>query len=117
VKFQINKNRPGGKTIFKASLAERRDGIKIFRELSGVAPAGAFRYDPKVRTATLNPPAPFAGTARLTRGKNSVSPLLTGDLKLAFPGHTVRLAGPDVHVSLEHARLTHGDSASISVHT
>ncbi len=53
----------GGKTIFTASLAERRGGIKIFREITGVAPAGAFRYDPKVRTATLGPPAPFAGTA------------------------------------------------------
>ncbi len=31
LKFQINKNRPGGKTIFTASLAERRGGIKIFR--------------------------------------------------------------------------------------
>jgi hypothetical protein len=115
VKFQINKNRPGGKTIFTASLAERRGGIKIFRELNGVAPAGAFRYDPKVRTATLSPPAPFAGTAHLTRGKDSLSPLIGGDLKLTFPGHTVRLAGPGVHVSLEHARITHGDGGNITV--
>jgi hypothetical protein len=115
VKFQINKNRPGGKTIFTASLAERRAGIKIFRELNGVAPAGAFHYDPKVRTATLSPPAPFAGTAHLTRRRNSVSPLLDGDLKLTFPGHTVRLAGPEVHVSLEHARLTHGNGGNITV--
>jgi hypothetical protein len=117
VKFQINKNRPGGKTIFTASLAERRGGVKIFRELNGVASAGAFRYDPKVRTATLSPPAPFAGTAHLTRNRNSVSPLFGGDLKLTFPGHTVRLTGPEVHVSLEHARLTRGDSSSISIHS
>jgi hypothetical protein len=115
VKFQINKNRPGGKTIFTASVAERRGGIRIFREISGVAPAGAFHYDPKVRTATLSPPSPFAGTAHLTRRKNSVSPLLGGDLKLTFPGHTVRLTGPEVHVSLEHARLTHGEGGNISV--
>ena len=44
LKFQFNKNRAGGKTLFKASLAERHGGIRIFRELSGVAPAGAFRY-------------------------------------------------------------------------
>jgi hypothetical protein len=115
VKFQINKNRPTAKTIFTASLAERRGGIKIFRELIGVAPADAFRYDPQVRTATLSPPAPFAGTAHLTRSRNSVSPLLGGDLKLTFPGHTVRLTGPGVHVSLEHARLTHGDGGNITV--
>jgi hypothetical protein len=117
VKFQINKNRPAGETIFTASLAERRGGIKIYRELSGVAPTGAFHYDPKVRTATLSPPAPFIGTAHLTRTRNAVSPLLRGDLKLAFPGHTVRLAGPDVHVSLEHARLTHGSTVGVKFRT
>jgi hypothetical protein len=116
VKFQINKNRPAGKTIFTASLAERRDGIKIYRQLSGVAGPGAFHYGAKVRTATLSPPAPFLGTAHLTRSRNSVSPLLSGDLKLAFPGHTVRLAGPGVHVSLEHARLTHGSSGSVTTY-
>ncbi|HJZ37660.1 MAG TPA: hypothetical protein VJ204_15430 [Solirubrobacterales bacterium] len=115
VKFQMNKNRPGGKTIFTASLAERRGGIKIFRELNGVAPAGAFRYDPKVRTATLGPPAPFAGTAHLTRGRDSLSPFIRGNLKLTFPGHTVGLTGPSVHVSLEHARVTHGDRGNITV--
>jgi hypothetical protein len=117
VKFQINKNRPAGKTIFTASLAERRNGIKIYRELNGMAPAGAFRYGAKVRTATLSPPAPFVGTAHLTRNRNFVSPLFSGDLQLAFPGHTVRLTGPEVHVSLEHARLTHGDGGSISIHS
>jgi hypothetical protein len=115
LKFQINKNRLGGKTIFTASLAERRGGIKVFREITGVAPAGAFHYDPKVRTATLGPPAPFAGTAHLTRSKNSLSPLISGDLKLTFPGHTVRLTGPEVHVGFEHARLTHGDGSNITV--
>jgi hypothetical protein len=115
LKFQINKNRPGGKTIFTASLAERRGGIKVFREIDGVAPAGAFHYDPKVRTATLGPPAPFTGTAHLTRSRNSLSPLISGDLRLTFPGHTARLTGPGVHVSLRHARLTHGDGGNITV--
>jgi hypothetical protein len=116
VKFQFNKNRPAGKTVFTASLAERRNGIKIYRELSGVTGAGAFHYGAKVRTATLSPPAPFLGTAHLTRNRNSVSPLLGGDLKLAFPGHTVKLTGPAVHVSLEHARMTHGNSGSITTY-
>jgi hypothetical protein len=117
LKFQVNKNRPGGKTLYSASLAERRDGIRIFRELSGVAPAGAFRYGPLLRTATLNPPAPFSGTAQLTRARNSVSPLIAGNLTLAFPGHRVGLDGPEVHVSLVHARLRKGDHGSISIGT
>jgi hypothetical protein len=115
LKFKFNKNRPGGKTLFNASLAERRDGIRIFRELSGVAPAGAFRYGPLLRTATLSPPAPFSGSARLTRQPNGVSPLIAGDLTLAFPGHRVGLDGPEVHVSLVHARLRKGDHGSISI--
>jgi hypothetical protein len=45
-----------------------------------------------------------------------VTPRLTGDLTVAFPGRTVRLADPGVHVSLVHARLkrsTSGNSVSI----
>jgi hypothetical protein len=111
LKFEINKNRRHGKTLFTASLAERAGGIKIYRELSGVAPANAFRYDPKVRSATLSPPAPFAGSASLRRNQNMVSPLWSGNLTLAFPGHTVPIAGPAVHVSLEHARLEYGNES------
>lgn len=117
LKFQVNKNRPGGKTLFSATLSERHDGIRIYRELAGVAPAGAFRYGEHLRTAILSPPTPFAGSATLTRSKNSVSPLFTGDLTAAFPGRSVRIAGPGVHVSLVHARLTRsssGNTASIS---
>lgn len=116
VRFQINKNRRGGKTLFTASLAERERGIHIYRKLGGIAPAAAFRYDRRVRTATLDPPAPFAGSAHLRRSRNAVSPFWTGNLTLAFPGRTVPLAGPDFHVSLEHARQTHGnDSGNITV--
>jgi hypothetical protein len=111
LKFQINKNRRHGKTLFTASLSERVRGIRIYRELSGVAPASAFQYDRKVRTATLDPPAPFAGSASLRRDRNTVSPLWAGNLKLAFPGQTVPIAGPAVHVSLEHARLQYGNEA------
>jgi hypothetical protein len=109
-RFQFNKNRPGGKTVFSATLRERHDGVQIFREVEGVAPAGAFRYDEHLRTATLSPPSPFAGSATLTRNKNSVSPRFTGNLMLAFPGRSVRMAGPDIHVSLVHARRTTSSS-------
>lgn len=110
LRFQINKNRPGGKTLFSATLRERRGEVQIFRELEGIAPAGAFHYGEHLRTATLSPPTPFAGSATLTRRKNSVSPRFTGNLTVAFPGRSVRLAGPGVHVSLVHARLTRSSS-------
>jgi hypothetical protein len=116
LKFEINKNRRHGKTLFTASLSERVRGIRIYRELSGVGPASAFRYDRRVRTATLGPPAPFSGSASLRRDPNAVSPLWGGNLTLAFPGHTVPIAGPAVHVSLEHAKLQYGnESGSITV--
>lgn len=115
LKFQLNKNRPGAQTLYTASLAERRDGIKIYRELTGTAPASAFRYDARVRTATVSPPAPFSGSAHVSREADAVSPLIAGDLTLAFPGHTVPLAGPEVHVSLEHARITHGEHGNASI--
>lgn len=115
IDLQINKNRRRGVTLFTASLLERRRGIRIHRELSGTAPADAFRYDQKVRTATLDLPAPFSGSGHLRRSPNAVAPLWTGNLTLAFPGRTVPLAGPDFHVSLEHAEQTHGeDAGSIS---
>lgn len=116
LKFQFNKNRPGGKVLFTASLRERRAGIEIDREVSGVAPASAFRFDPRLRTATLSPPAPFSGSATLQREENSVSPLMTGDLTLAFPGRSVALDGPAVHVSLVHARFKRsGDASHITI--
>jgi hypothetical protein len=115
--FQVNKNGPRTRTVFTASLKERRDGIRIVRELAGAAPPSAFRFDPHLRTATLSPRAPFLGSASLRRSRNSFSPIWTGDLRLDFPGRSVSLAGPGVHVSLVHARFTRsrGPNAEIEV--
>jgi hypothetical protein len=115
LRFQLNKNWPMGKTLYTATIDERRGGMRVHRELSGTAPAGAFRFDRRLRTATISPPAPFSGTARVTRSRNSLSPLFGGDLKLAFPGRTVELDGPAVHVSLEPARQTRGEGGNVSV--
>lgn len=114
--FQVNKNGPRKPTVFKASLKERRNGIPIYRALSGTAPARAFRFGRLLRTATLSPPAPFSGSASLTRDKNSISPIWTGDLTLDFPGRSgVALAGSAVHVSLVHARVTRSRGSSVEI--
>lgn len=105
--FQVNKNSPKARTVFAASLRERRGELWIDREVTGVVEPGAFRFDSHLQTATLSPGAPFSGSASLSRSRNSISPTWTGGLKLAFPGHAgVPLAGPGVHVSLVHARFT-----------
>lgn len=114
--FQVNKNGPQARAVFTASLGERRDGIKIRREVQGVAPSSAFHYAEDLHTATLSPPAPFSGSASASRSQNAVLPLWRGNLALDFPGraHTA-LAGPSVHVSLVHAHFTRSHSSSIGV--
>jgi hypothetical protein len=104
--FQVNKNSPKARTVFTASLKERRGGIRIDRRLSGEASPSAFRFDQNLRTATLSPRAPFSGSASVSRSKDSFPPIWKGDLKLAFPGRSVPLAGSGIHVSLVHARFT-----------
>lgn len=104
--FQVNKNSPKIRTVFSASLKERRGGIRIDRSVSGEAPPGAFGFDRHLRTATLSPQAPFSGSASLSRSRDSFSPIWTGDLTLTFPGRSVPLTGSGVHVSLVHARFT-----------
>lgn len=110
--FQVNKNRPKAPAIFSAELRERHDGVLIERSVHGRGPARSFVFDRLLRTATLRPPPPFSGAASAGRDPDSFSPTWTGSLAVDFPGRSdVRLAGPGVHVSLVHARLTHSSHA------
>ena len=115
--FQVNKNRPAGvPTVFEASLRERHGAVRIYREVQGTAAPAAFRFDRDLKTATLSPPAPFSGSATLSRNRNSVNPIWTGNLALDFPGRSnVPLAGPSVHVSLVHARFNCGSDGEVTV--
>lgn len=114
--LQVNKNSRKARAVFTASLQERRNGIRIYREVTGEASPKAFRFDPSLRTATLSPGVPFSGAASLSRDKNSFSPIWTGDLALDFPGRdAVPLAGSSVHASLVHARFTRGRGSSVEV--
>lgn len=61
--LQLNKNRPGASTLFEATLKEVRGEIRIERTVTGRQPASAFEYDPLLRTAKVEPAAPFAGVA------------------------------------------------------
>ncbi|HEY2739745.1 MAG TPA: hypothetical protein VGK45_15155 [Thermoanaerobaculia bacterium] len=111
--FQVNKNRPGARTVYEASLRERHDGISAYREVWGVTSAAAFRFQPDLQTATLSPSSPFSGSASIGRSPNAVSPIWTGNLALDFPGRSdVPLAGPSVHVSLVHARFNCSNDGS-----
>lgn len=114
--FQVNKNGPRARTLFAASLKERHDGIYIRRAVGGFVPANAFHWASDLSTATLSPPAPFAGSATLTRNRNSISPLWRGTLALDFPGRSsVPLAGPSVHGSIVHSHYTRSNSADVEI--
>jgi hypothetical protein len=105
--FQVNKNRPRAPAHFSVSLSERRDGIRIEREVKGEAPPASFAFGRSLRTAKLAPPSPFSGSALLSRGEDSFSPIWKGGLTIDLPGKSgFPLAGPGVHVSLVHARFT-----------
>jgi hypothetical protein len=103
--LQINANRPGARMSFEATTQERRDGIDIFRAVEGVAPGSAFDYDPLLSTATLDPPAPFSGSAGFHRNALPAN-RWTGNLAIDFPGRSgVPLTGSKVRAGLVHAHL------------
>jgi len=113
--FQVNKNNRHSSVIYSASLREQRDGVQIYRTIQGTAGPGAFSFDRDLGKATLSPPAPFSGSATLRRDPDSLLADWQGNLKLAFPGHTIPLADPGVHVGIEHAHLTRSDDSSVGV--
>lgn len=92
--------------LFEATLKEAWDGIRIERTVSGRQPAAAFDYDPLLRTATVQPSAPFSGVASFHRGAAPTN-RWTGTLSVDFPGKAnVPLTGGAFSVHAVHARRT-----------
>lgn len=115
LEFSFHKNAPGAKVLFEASVRERRGDVRISRSVQGFAGSRAFRFAGNLSAANLRPPAPFSGHATLWRPPNSVNANLRGNLEIAFPGRTIALTGPDVPVSLVHARYTRSDTSEVSI--
>lgn len=104
--FEIKKNRPAAPAAFMASVRERRGKVQIKREIEGMVGAGGFRYDPRLRTATVSPPAPFDGSATFRREAPRRN-RWTGDLTIDLPGRSdTPLVQPGLGISLVHARWT-----------
>ena len=57
----------------------------ISRAVRAEAGPDTFRFDVRKQRATLNPPAPFSGTARFV-GKTGSSGRMQGPLAVDFPG-------------------------------
>jgi hypothetical protein len=103
VYLKVVKNRPRARAHFEVSVSEVRNGIGISRSMSLFAPARTFRYDPLLQSATIDPPAPFAGIARFSRSAERAN-RWTGDLTVDLPGRSnVRLTGREMRTALVHA--------------
>jgi hypothetical protein len=106
LEVQANQNRPGARVKISVSASERRDRVKISREVSSAFPATALDFAPSLRTATLAPPAPFSGFARFQQ-EGKPANRWTGNLTVDFPGRShVSLVGARFRATLVHARLT-----------
>lgn len=82
---------------------EKRGKIWIERDIETVVGAGAFRYDPRLRVATVSPPAPFDGSATFRREAPRRN-RWTGNLTVDMPGRAdTPLAEPGFRLSLVHA--------------
>jgi hypothetical protein len=98
----VEKNRPGSRSVFEASVAEERDGVAIERFTGIRAPSTAFEYDPLLRTAVVEPPPPFSGRATFRRNARPAS-RWSGHLSVDFPGRT----GVSLTVGAPSAKLVH----------
>lgn len=104
--FEIKKNRPSAPAAIDAEAHELKDGVRITRHVESLAKPGAFRYDPRLRSATVSPAAPFDGAATFRRGAPA-GKRWTGDLIVDLPGRAnIPLTGSEFRLSLVHASWT-----------
>ena len=92
--LSVYKHRPGAAALIIARLREYiagtssgyNTGIEIERAVGTWMPGSDFTYDQRrLRTATVTPPAPFAGTAHLDLGMKA-GKRWSGDLTVDMPG-------------------------------
>jgi hypothetical protein len=103
VGFDAIQSRAGAGTAVSVEVEERRGEMGIFRSTWTWASTSALRYDRSLHTATVWPPAPFAGHGSFH--SNSHGPdQWTGNLTVDLPGRSeVPLAGPGFwEADLEH---------------
>jgi hypothetical protein len=95
-------SRPGAATSISVQIDVRRGDFEITRAAGVRGRAGTLRFDPQLRSATLAPPAPFAGHATFHRNA-SPADRWTGNLTVDLPGDSdYPLTGPGLEVNLVH---------------
>jgi hypothetical protein len=89
-----NRRRP----FVYADRSHKVGRIWVSEYASLLAEPASFRFDPRRRSATVAPPAPFSGTARYRRRGGQAS--WRGDLSVALPNGAVALTGEGFHAAL-----------------
>jgi hypothetical protein len=101
--LQAHKNRPGKRAHFEVETHEKRGRVRISRYSEVWLGPNAFRFAPDLSSATIAPPAPFAGEGRFWRG-SARSGSWSGDLTVDLPGRAdLPLTGGGVKANLVRA--------------
>lgn len=92
-----------GKTGYIAERYGTVGRIGIVSVAYAVGPKSSFASNPQVSFGTVRPPAPFSGSATLSRGPTGKRSW-TGTLAATFPGaDPVALVGPQFHTTLSRS--------------
>jgi hypothetical protein len=92
-----------GKTGYVAERYGTVGRIGIVSVAYAVGPKSSFASNPQVSFGTVRPPAPFSGSATLSRG-SAGKRSWTGTLAVTFPGEPpVSLVGPEFRTSLSRS--------------
>jgi hypothetical protein len=92
----------GLKGSFSVSVTEPRgDEMIVLRYAQAIGGRRSFRFDARRGTATVAPPAPFAGAAHAALGSGGHGASWSGSLSVSFPGMTVPLTGSSFRTSLD----------------
>ncbi len=92
--------RSGRATEVSVQVDDYDSELETTRATKVIAGPAAFRFDPQLRSATLAPPAPFAGHATYRRDAPPAR-RWTGDLTVDLPGDSdYPLTGPGLRVTL-----------------
>jgi hypothetical protein len=95
--------RRAGKTGFYAERFGTVGQIGLLSLDYALGPRSSFTSDPQVSHGTVQPPAPFTGSATLRRGPGGKR-IWSGDLAAVFPGdETVPLTGTEFHTTLSRS--------------
>jgi hypothetical protein len=104
VTFSASRTEPSSRTVFRASLGERREKMRIDRRASAIGSKDNFETSvagkwPK--SAVVTPPEPFLGSATFERPDSGVGSAWAGSLSVELPGATpTGLAGPGFTAAL-----------------